>query len=271
MINKISFIGAGSMSEAIIEGMIKNEFIKNDRIFVTNRKNEKRLNELKKKYQINGSLHKQDVIENANIIVLAIKPNDLKKAIDELKPYITKDQLIVSVLAGVSTTHIQQLIEQEIAIIRAMPNTSASIGQSATAITKGSFATIEDVELIKQMFQSIGTVTVVNEDDIHLVTGISGSGPAYIYYFVEAIEKVAKEEGLDEKVAKQLVTQTIIGAGKMLKQANLSAEQLRKNVTSPNGTTEAGLKTLSQYNFQEAIISCVKKAKERSIELGKQQ
>src|SRR5699024_5070807 len=122
----------------------------------------------------------------------------------------------------------------------------------------------------KELFEAIGSVSVVEEEKMHIVTGISGSGPAYVYYLVEAMEKAALEEGLDEDTAKQLITQTIIGAGNMLKHAKDPVTILRENVTSPNGTTAAGIRTLSEYKFQEAVENCVKSATKRSIELGKE-
>lgn len=268
MVNKISFIGAGSMAEAIIGGMVNQQFIDSKQIYVSNKSNTTRLEELADKYDISGIANKQEVIEDADMIVFATKPDDLASAISEVKQFIKDDQLIVSVIAGVSTSYIQSLIDKDIAVIRTMPNTSATINYSATAIAKGEFATDDHIELVKSLFSAIGTVSVVQEDDMHIVTGISGSGPAYIYYLVEAMEKVAEEEGLDKETAKQLITQTIIGAGEMLKQSTVSAQTLRENVTSPNGTTAAGIQTLSDYKFQEAVINCVKSAKERSIELG---
>lgn len=269
MVKKISFIGAGSMAEAIIEGIVNKQFVKSNQIFVSNKGNKERLQQLEEKYNITGNTNKEEVINDADIIVFATKPHDIESAILDVKPFIKENQLVISVIAGISTTFISSLIDKEVAVIRTMPNTSAAIGYSATAIAKGKFATDDNLKLAKQLFSSIGTVSVVEEEKMHIVTGISGSGPAYVYYLVEAMEKVAQEEGLDKKTAKELITQTIIGAGKMLKQSKEPAEILRENVTSPNGTTAAGIQTLSEYNFQEAVVNCVKSAKNRSIELGK--
>lgn len=270
MVKKVSFIGAGSMAEAIIGGMVNNNFLKGDQIYVSNKTNESRLQQLTQKYGVVSSTNKRDVIEDANIIVLAMKPHDIENAVSDIKQFIKPDQLIISVAAGVTTSHITSLVGKEIAVIRSMPNTSAAIGQSATALAKGEFATDNHLKLATELFNAIGTVSVVAEDDMHIVTGISGSGPAYIYYLVEAMEKAAEEVGLDSVIAKQLITQTIIGAGEMLKQSNESAQTLRENVTSPNGTTAAGIQTLSEHNFQEAVIKCVKSAKNRSQQLAEE-
>lgn len=270
MVNKVAFIGAGSMAEAVIAGMVNTKFLKNEQIYVTNKENGARLEELNEKYGVVGSGSKKEVIEGADIIVFATKPVDMKNAIEDCKEFIQKDQLIISVVAGISTEFIESNIEKDVAVIRTMPNTSATIGYAATAITKGRFASDEDIQLAKRLFEAIGTVSVVTEEKMHIVTAISGSGPAYVYYLVEAMEKAAKEEGLPEDVAKQLISQTVIGAGYMLKYANEPTSILRENVTSPNGTTAAGLRTLNEYHFEEAVINCVKSATKRSIELGKE-
>jgi len=271
MVQKVSFIGAGSMAEAIIEGMVNQNFLKSEQIFVANKENEARLEELKAKYNIIGNTNKEKIIQDADIVIFATKPYDMEEAILDAKEHIHSHQLVLSVVAGVSTDYIMEKIEKDVPIIRAMPNTSAAIGHSATAITKGKYATDDDLLLAKNLFKAIGTVSVVEEDKMHIVTGVSGSGPAYVYYLVEAMEKAAEQEGLDQEIAKQLITQTIIGAGEMLKTSKDPVSILRENVTSPNGTTAAGLRTLCDYNFQEAVINCVKNAKKRSIELGEKQ
>ena len=266
--NKIAFIGAGSMTEAIISGIIQKKFIKSEQICVTNKNNQKRLQFLKGKYSISFEKNKEKVVKNADIILLSVKPNDLTSAIDSFKDFVHPDQLIVSVIAGVSTAEIEAQLNREIPVVRAMPNTSASVGYSTTAISKGRFSTKMHLEISTLLFDTIGITVIVDEKNMDIVTGISGSGPAYIYYLVEAMEEVAIENGLDRETAMILINQTIIGAGKMLEKSEISAEKLRENVMSPGGTTEAGIKTLSKYNFQKAIIECVKSATNRSAELG---
>ncbi len=267
---KVSFIGAGSMAEAIIAGMINTGYLKNKQIFVANKENDARLEELTNKYGIVCSKDKQEVIKGAEIVIFATKPYDLENAIVDAREYMTEDQLVISVIAGVSTDFITSRIGKDVAVIRSMPNTSATIGYSATAIAKGAFATDKDIILAETLFQAIGTVSVVEEDQMHVVTGISGSGPAYVYYLVEAMEKAAEAEGLDVATAKQLIAQTVIGAGNMLKNRTESAGVLRENVTSPNGTTAAGLQALADYRFLDAVEACVKSATNRSRELGKE-
>lgn len=268
---KIAFIGAGSMAEAIISGMISKEFIENKQIWVTNKDNQARLTEIKEKHGVSISQEKEAVLSGAEVIILSTKPYDVENAIKSITPYLTENQLLMSVIAGVSTAQITEMIGKDVPVVRAMPNTSASIGYSATAISQGEFASKEDMMIAERLFTSIGTVNVVKEAQMHIVTGISGSGPAYIYYLVEAMEEAAIQEGLDSVTAIELITQTIIGAGMMLNTSDLPVDVLRENVTSPKGTTEAGLKALAEHDFKEAVIACVKSATNRSKELGKKE
>lgn len=265
---KIAFIGAGAMAEAVVAGLVNTKFIEKQQIYVSNKENKERLKELHEKYGVTGSLDKKEVLTDADIVFLATKPHDMESALTEVKDLIQKDQIIISVVAGLSTSFIEKIIGKSVPVIRSMPNTSATIALSATAISKGKYATDEHVEIAKKIFQSVGTVSVVQENDMHMVTALSGSGPAYVYYLVEAMEAVAKEAGLDEQVAKDLITQTIIGAGNMLQQSKDPASVLRENVTSPNGTTAAGLQALRDHDFQRAVKTCVKSAAARSRELS---
>ncbi|HZG60397.1 MAG TPA: pyrroline-5-carboxylate reductase ProI [Anoxybacillus sp.] len=263
----ITFIGAGSMAEALISGMTKTLY-KPEQIIVTNRSNKKRLEYIQNTYHVRVETDKEKAVKESDIIILAMKPKDVVEGVTSIAQAIDKHQLIISVLAGVATETIISLIGKNVAIVRAMPNTSAAIGQSATALALGRYANDKHLAIAKDLFHTVGVVTVVPEEDLHAVTALSGSGPAYIYYMVEAMEKAAKEIGLEQSVAKDLVLQTIIGAAEMLKSSTKHPSILRKEVTSPGGTTEAGIKVLEDYRYQEAVISCIKRATKRSVELG---
>lgn len=264
----IAFIGAGSMAEALIAGMTKTLY-RPEQIIVTNRCNQERLRYMKETYGVQIETNKEKALKAADIIILAMKPKDAMEGIVSIATDVSEHHLVISVLAGVSTDTIMSLIGKKVSIVRAMPNTSATIGQSATALALGRFANEEHLAIAETLFRTVGIVTVVSEDDLHAVTGLSGSGPAYVYYLVEAMEKAANEIGLDRSIAKELILQTIIGAAQMLKTTNNPPSVLRKEVTSPGGTTEAGIQVLEQYHYQEAVIACIKRATERSAELGK--
>ncbi|RSK27739.1 pyrroline-5-carboxylate reductase [Bacillus sp. HMF5848] len=264
----IGFMGAGSMAEAMIGGMLKERLFAPGQILVTNRSNYERLYELRHKYGVQMIKQKPDIIKKANIVVLTMKPKDAVDGLQTIAPFIHEDQLIISVMAGVSTQSMIDILKKQVAIIRAMPNTSAAIGKSATAIALGRYATDTHLQKAKQLLETIGIVKVVNERDMHAITGLSGSGPAYVYYLVEAMEKAAIDIGLEASVAKELILQTIMGAAEMLQQSDKHPSILRREVTSPGGTTEAGIGVLEQHQYQEAMIACIKRATERSGEMG---
>lgn len=263
---KIGFIGAGSMAEAMIAGLIKGKVYKAEQIIIANRSNTERLNELSKKYGIDTTHDKKKLVKEASIIVLAMKPKDVKAGLEGTQSLI-EDQLIVSVLAGISIQTITNILGKEAPIVRAMPNTSAAIGKSATAIAGSDSVTIKQLKKCESLFEAIGICKVVEEYQLDAVTGLSGSGPAYIYYLVESMEKAAVEVGLDPFVARELIVQTLLGASEMIAVSDKHPSQLRKEVTSPNGTTEAGISILKERQVEEAFISCIKRATERSNEL----
>lgn len=266
---KLTIIGAGSMSEALISGIVSSNLIKRDSIFVTNRHNQKRLETLHTQYGINYSYDLPFIVSQADIILLAIKPKDVKTALHDIQTYIPTNSLIISVLAGVDINSIQQLIKKEVAIARAMPNTSATVGKSATAIALNSFVKEPQKQFIQQLFETVGLSTFVEESQLDAVTGLSGSGPAYLYYVIEAMEKGAAEIGLDDKIAKALIVETLVGAAEMVATSYKTPQELRKNITSPGGTTEAGIRILETHHVQQAFVECIKEATQQSKRMGK--
>lgn len=268
MDKRIAFLGAGSLAEAILSGIIKSEVVAKENIYVTNKSNRERLIYIENCYHVQCSSDKEKVFRNADIIILASKPKDAVESITSIKPYLNEKQLIISTIAGLSTEKMEQLLDIQIPVVRTMPNTSALIGHSATALSAGKYVETEHLLQTDQLFQTVGMTKLVDEKDMHAITAVSGSGPAFIYYFVEAMEKAAMEFGLDRQTAKDLITQTVIGAGNMLKQSGETPAVLRKNITSPGGTTEAGIADLDRHNFEEMIFSCIRQARDRSIQLG---
>ena len=269
MDRRILFVGCGSMAEAIIAGLLQTKTVDKSQIFVTNKQDTARLAYMKDTYGVKTSYDKEALFSRADVVVLAMKPKDLKDSLLTINPYIKENQLIISVLAGVMTETIEETLNKKVAVIRTMPNTSAQIGHSATAITGGKYVTEQQLEYAEKLFQTIGMTKIVSEDDMHTVTAVSGSGPAFIYYFVEAMKKAALEAGMDAQTADALITQTIIGAGKMLEQSGQSADTLRKNITSQGGTTEAGLQSLQANEFEKIIMACIHSERNRSLDLAK--
>ena len=261
-------IGAGSMAEALISGMVTDHLLEASHIWVTNRSNQERLQELKSTYGVSATYDLQELCRGADAIILAMKPKDALNALVSIKEALEPPTVIISVLAGVSLSSIEKILDKPMAIVRAMPNTSATIGKSATALAGNKLVSNEASIMVEKIFQTVGLTKFVKEEQLDAVTGLSGSGPAYIYYLFEALEKGAVDLGLDKELAKDLILQTFLGAAEMLSKTSKSACQLRKEVTSPGGTTEAGLRVLADMGVEQAFINCINEAATQSKRLG---
>ncbi len=264
---KIVCVGAGSMAESMIHGWINKRIMKPEEISVMNRSDQDRLEFLSDEYGVNIVCQEKTELKDANFILLAMKPKDVEAALSGIRDKLTGNTVIVSVAAGVSIDTIQKHVGN-FPVARAMPNTSAKIGKSATGVAWSKHVSKEQQHELRNLLSSIGSVTVVEEEQLHAVTGVAGSGPAYIYYFAEAMTEAAIANGLSKADAKKLVRQTFAGAAEMLQQEDFA--ELRIKVTSPNGTTAAGLKSLEKNNFKEIVGECVSEASKRSRELGKE-
>ncbi len=266
----IAFLGAGSMAEAMISGIVSSKKVPPSQITVSNHRNKERLKTLEATYNIHGISNEQLQITRYDIIILAMKPKDAEDAIQSIAPLLQTDQLIVSVIAGLQTSYIEALLPSGQQVIRVMPNTSSMIGESATALSSGKHTTQQNMEMAKELFQCIGKVFIIAEDKMDIFTGIAGSGPAYLYYLMEHMEKVGTGAGLPETATREIIAQTILGAAKMVQEQELSPTILRKNVTSPNGTTAQGLQALSKHGGGKAISEAIKQAARRSKLMSQQ-
>ncbi len=266
----IAFIGAGSMAEAMISGLVKANIIPPKQIIVTNRSNQERLKELERNYGIQGINRDELQFGNVDIFILAMKPKDIDTALKSIYNDVKPEQLIMSVLAGISTSYIEENLSKGQQVIRVMPNTSSMIGESATALSPGKQMTRNNVKLASNLLNCIGETYLINEKKMDIFTGLAGSGPAYFYYLMEHMEKEGQEAGLDIETTRQIIAQTIVGAAKMIQEQDETPTVLRENVTSPNGTTAAGLKALDNYGGGEAIAQAVKHASKKSLEISSQ-
>ena len=265
----IVFIGAGSMAEAVIAGIVEQGAVVPKNVFVMNRSDDERLSALHSKYGVSIVCKEKEALKNADLVVLATKPKDIHRAMADALPYLDDKTAVLSVIAGVSIQTIENGLGAR-PIARSMPNTSATIGKSASGIAWNQAISEELKKHILGLLESIGMVKEVAEDDLHAVTALSGSGPAYVYYLAEALEEAAIGKGLSKDIARALIIQTLEGAAAMLKETGTEPAELRKNVTSPGGTTEAGLNALEIGKFKETIAACIGKAEARSRELGTQ-
>ncbi|MFG6149862.1 pyrroline-5-carboxylate reductase [Halobacillus sp. B23F22_1] len=266
----IAFLGAGSMAEAMISGMVESGNIPAHQIIVTNRSNQDRLNEIQSKYGVRTVLKDNLNYGEVDQFILAMKPKDIDAVLEDLKYRIAPNQVLVSVLAGISTSYMEERLNDGQQVIRVMPNTSSMLRESATAICPGQYAAMDNVMVAKELLQSIGEVFVIEEDKMDVFTGIAGSGPAYFYYLMEHIEETGNAEGMDRETLREIGAQTLLGAAKMMLERDESPSELRENVTSPNGTTAAGLDALHQAGGGEAISEAIKGAASRSKEMSKQ-
>ncbi len=266
----IGIIGAGNMGEILIKGLLQNKSIKNHRILAAE-SNQERREFIKKKYKIEVGAKAWEVAQKSNIIILAVKPQNVKPVLDLLTEVIDQEKLLVSIVAGVETETIaEHFNNRELRIIRVMPNAPALVHAGASALYAGRFATKDDLVLARAIFEGIGsTVVVEKEDFINIVTGLSGSGPAYLFMIIEALSDAGVQQGLSRKVANRLAAQTVFGAGKMFLETDLHAGALKDLVATPGGTTFAGLRALENGNFRAVIMDAVEAATNKSRELGK--
>ena len=263
----VVFVGAGSMAEAVIAGIVERGAIEPHNVYVMNKSDDERLISLQNKYGISIVCKQQLILKEADLVVLATKPKDIQQVMADIRPSLQDEAAILSVIAGISIGTMEEGLGQR-PIARSMPNTSATIGKSATGVAMNQAVDDSMRGHVLGLLEAIGLVKEVEEDDLHAVTALSGSGPAYVYYLAEALEEAAVDRGLTQDVARALIIQTLEGAAAMLKETGTEPAELRENVTSPNGTTAAGLQALEEGLFKETIYQCIQKATERSRELG---
>ncbi|MDI3328920.1 MAG: pyrroline-5-carboxylate reductase [Alicyclobacillaceae bacterium] len=262
----LGFLGAGSIAEAMIRGLLRAGVVGSDQILVANRNNGERLTRLADQYGVRRAA-RDELIRRSNVLILAMKPKDAAEALSEVRAQLSGEPLVISVLAGIPTDWIEERIGRPVPVVRAMPNTSCTVGESATALAAGRHAGESHLEIARVMFGAVGRVVVVPEDRLDAVTGLSGSGPAFLYYIVEALTEAGKAAGLDEETAKVLVEQTLYGAAKMIRETGESPAELRRQVTSPGGTTMAGLEVLDRRDVAGAVREAVWRAAERAREM----
>ena len=266
MKKNITFIGAGNMAEALISGFLKSGLVSKSRITAADLKGA-RLSYLRKKYGIRTEKSNRNAVKNADIVFLAVKPQQMEDVLRDLALFVRKGQLVISLAAGITTKFIESYLQT--AVIRSMPNTPALVGEGAIAVSKGRWASKKDLSTAKELFSTVGTVVALDEKHLNAVTALSGSGPAYVFYLAEAFEKAGEHLGLSKEVATALSKQTIFGAGKLLKQSDLNSSALRKMVTSPGGTTEAAIKHFEQQGFLNIVRGALSKAQNRAKQLNK--
>ncbi len=259
---KLGIIGGGNMGAAIISRTFKKYSI------AVCEKDTARVVFLKKKFHV-ASMDIAALIQSSDLIILAVKPQDLESTLAQIKAAFTKPKLIISIVAGVTTKFLEKSLGKSAHIIRTMPNMPAQIGQGVTALCRGKQATTKDLQTAVKVFASIGQTVIVEEKLMNTVTAVSGSGPAYVFLFVECFLKAAEKLGLQKDIAKQLVEATLLGSVNLYLQSKELAGDLRVKVTSKGGTTQAALDIFLDNNFEKMFSDAVYAAQTRAGQLAK--
>ena len=264
----IGFIGLGNMAKALIGGIIsKGIFDPQD--IIGSDPNEAARDKAEKKFRIQVRDANADVAKEADVILLAVKPQFLKVAIADIMDEVDSSKLIISIAAGKTLEWISNEFEKEVKIVRVMPNTPALVGEGCAAVCPNSLCSDDDLNIALDILRSCGSANVVPENMMDVVTGVSGSSPAYIYMLIEAMADGAVLAGMPRSQAYKFAAQSVLGSAKMVLESGIHPGELKDAVCSPGGTTIEGVATLERLGFRDAIISAEKACVDKSIEMSK--
>ena len=265
---KICFIGVGNMGEALVSGLVCAKATAPQNIICTDI-NEPKLETVAEKYQVRTTTSNIEAIGASDIVIYAVKPQILAAVLKETADRLDRTKLIISIAAGVPMAVIESCLKKDLRLVRVMPNIAAFVKESATAIAAGKHADKGDIELAKAIFDSVGNSIFIEENILmDAITGLSGSGPAYIFLIVDALADAGVKMGLSRDDALFLSSQTVMGAAKLLLETKEHPGQLKDRVTSPGGTAIAGIHTLEKGGLRTTLINAVEAATARSKELG---
>ncbi|MEP7050180.1 MAG: pyrroline-5-carboxylate reductase [Pseudomonadota bacterium] len=264
---KIGLLGTGNMASALIRGLLSSKTLRAEQIRGSDVRAE-HLAELEKKYGIKTTTSNPELLAWANVVVLAVKPQVIDRVLDQISGELSSDTLVISVAAGVPIRSIEARLPAGTRVLRAMPNTAAIALAGATGVAPGTNATPEDIAFTKALFDATGRTVVLDESLIDAVTGLSGSGPAYVMLIIEALADGGVKVGLHRETALLLAAQTVYGSAKLLLETGEHPGRLKDMVTSPGGTAIAGLHTLESGGLRRTLIDAVEVATKRAIELG---
>lgn len=262
----LCFLGAGHMAEAIMHGLLKSKIVEKEKVVFTEIRDD-RSEYIGKKFGIKKILSAEDAVRASDIIVLAVKPQNMDEVLREITSSVNDQKLIITIAAGLPIQKYENQLGKKLRIVRVMPNMAALVGFGISGISAGRFAREEDIEVVKQMMASVGDYVELPEESLDAVTAVSGSGPAFFFFFMEAIQEAGVKLGLSHEVCKKLVEWTALGAGHLVQETKDAAKSLRKKVTSPGGTTEAAIEVFEKKGLKEIIVEGVLAAEKRSKEL----
>ena len=267
---RTGFIGAGNMAAALIKGLIQSGAYKKDQLFASDT-DKQVLKSVSNRFGIKCYPSNIGLVRDVSTLVLSVKPSNVMQVLEDIKEDIRDDHLIISIAAGISIKMIETVIGRDIPFIRVMPNTPALVLKGASALSAGKYAAPEHMEIAVKIFGAVGETVVVEETMMDAVTALSGSGPGYIFRIMECMVDAGVSSGLEKEVSRSLVIQTFLGAACLAKDSDFSISRLREMVTSPGGTTEAGLAVFERMGLKEMILNSVEAACKKSVELGRLQ
>ncbi len=262
----IAFLGTGNMAEALVKGLLRAGASPEEIVCTVRRA--ARGEELAKRYGVRTSTDNRAAAAAADVVVLSVKPQVMGKLLDEISPVIDGGKLVISVAAGVPIALMERKLAHGVRVIRTMPNTPALVGAGATALARGEHATDADLEAARSLFAAVGLTVVVEEPLLDACTGLSGSGPAYIFLIIEALSDAGVKVGLPRYTAQALAAQTVLGSAQLLIETGEHPGRLKDQVTSPGGTAIAGLHTLEAGGLRTTLMDAVEAATHRARELG---
>lgn len=263
----IGFVGAGNMAGALIRGLLSSGAVAPERIYASDLRRE-RLDELAREHGIRTTPANEELAAACDVVVLAVKPQVIDKILPPIAAALRPNALVVSIAAGVPIEAIESRLPEEARVVRTMPNTAAIALAGATAIAPGTNARGDDIDIAKQLFEATGRVVVLDESLLDAVTGLSGSGPAYVMLMIDALADGGVKVGLHRETALLLAAQTVYGSAKLLLETGEHPGRLKDMVTSPGGTAIAGLHTLEAGGLRTTLINAVENATHRAQELG---
>lgn len=264
---RIGVVGGGKMGGALITGMISGGLVKPEALMVADT-DANRLEELAKAYGVGVTADNREAVGNADLILLAVKPQNMAEVLSGMAGAVPPAALVISIAAGIPTAFIEERLFKGVRVVRVMPNMPALIGEGAAALCRGAFATADDLNLARTIFDAVGIAVEVGEGLMDAVTGLSGSGPGYAFLIIEALADAGVRMGLARDVALKLSAQTLLGAAKLCLCGEMHPAALKDMVTSPGGTTLAGLKAMEDGRVRATLMSAVEAATRRSAELG---
>ncbi len=262
----LGFIGFGNMGEAIVSGLLETGTVMSRQIVATDLSQTRQA--AAESLGITAAETVAELAAASSVIILAVKPQAMMEVLEELSPCVKSDHLIISIAAGITIQSMIDVLGTDTRAIRVMPNTPALVNLGAAGIAAAGNCTEADIQAAKTIFEAIGIAETFSEEQMHSVTALSGSGPAYFFYMVECMVKAAVAQGLDETQASRLAAQTLLGAGKLLVESGERAGVLRQKVTSKGGTTEAALAYMNDHGFEGIVGAALDRAAQRSRELG---